>query len=63
VNVIDTDPEVDTNQIPKTVTLQVDNGVGECFSLAFNKQMIWDTDQVEDATDPYKHQSHTVQVT
>jgi hypothetical protein len=41
------------NQIPKTVTLQVDNGVGECFSLAFKKHMIWDPDQVEDSTDPY----------
>jgi hypothetical protein len=51
------------NQIPKTVTLQVDNGVGECFSLAFNKHMIWDPDQVEDSMDPYRHQTHTVKVT
>jgi hypothetical protein len=63
VNVIDTDPEVDISRIPKLVTLQVDNGVGECFSLAFNKNMIWDPDHVEDPTDPYKHHTHTVQVT
>ena len=62
MNVVDTDPEVDIYMIPKVLTLQVDNGVGECFSIALTKHMIWDPDQVEDGLDPYKHQSHTVQV-
>jgi hypothetical protein len=61
--VYDNDPEADFTRIPSSLILNVDDGVGECFTLAFNKQLIWDKDQVEDPTDTYNHQSHSVWVT
>ena len=46
VNVYDTDPQINPYMIPTEIVLNVDQGIGLCFSLAFTKDMIWDSDQV-----------------